>query len=97
MSTKPTRLYRFVVNRPGPATEPLIAFLDANIVLEGRPLDELPWEEIASEGTIRVMIVPKAMEEIDAKKRDGRLGLHARSFNRLIAPSVIEGRPVVLR
>lgn len=97
LSTKETDLYRFIMNRPDSVPEPLIAFLDANIVLEGRPMDELPWEEVASQGTIRVMIVPKAMEEIDAKKRDGRLGLHARSFNRLIAPSVIEGRPVVLR
>jgi hypothetical protein len=75
----------------------LIAFLDANIVLEGKPVAELPWSEVAAEGTIRVLIVPKAMEEIDAKKRDGRLGPIARAFNRLIAPAVIEGRPVVLR
>lgn len=43
------------------------------------------------------MIVPKAMEEIDAKKRDGRLGPHARAFNRLIGPSVLNGSPIVLR
>lgn len=75
----------------------LIAFLDANIVLEGKPVAELPWEDLATEGVVRVLIVPKAMEEIDAKKRDGRLGPHARAFNRLIAPSVIQGVPVILR
>lgn len=75
----------------------LIAFLDANIVLEGKPVAELPWEEVATDGLIKVLIVPKAMEEIDAKKRDGRLAPHARAFNRLIAPSVITGRPIVLR
>lgn len=78
-------------------TDELIAFLDANIVLEGRPVADLPWEDIAPAGLIRVLIVPKAMEEIDAKKRDGRLGLHARAFNRLIAPSVIDGKPIILR
>ncbi|WP_215764687.1 hypothetical protein [Gluconobacter sp. P1D12_c] len=79
------------------STDELIAFLDANIVLEGKPVTELPWTEIATAGLIRALIVPKAMEEIDAKKRDGRLGPHARAFNRLIAPSVINGEPIVLR
>lgn len=79
------------------STDELIAFLDANIVLEGKPVAELPWTEISTAGLIRALIVPKAMEEIDAKKRDGRLGQHARAFNRLIAPSVINGAPVVLR
>jgi hypothetical protein len=78
-------------------TEELIAFLDANIVLEGKAVADLPWEEIATDGLIRVLIVPKAMEEIDAKKRDGRLGPHARAFNRLIAASVIEGKAIILR
>lgn len=78
-------------------TEPLIAFLDANIVLEGKSLVELPWEEIEATGAIQVLIVPRVMEEIDNKKRDGRLGPHARAFNRLIGESVIQGSPVVLR
>lgn len=76
---------------------PIIAFLDANIVLEGKPVADLPWTEVATGGTISVLIVPKAMEEIDAKKRDGRLGPPARAFNRLIAASVISGVPVVIR
>lgn len=79
------------------STDELVAFLDANIVLEGKPVAELPWTQIATAGLIRVLIVPKAMEEIDAKKRDGRLGLHARAFNRLIAPSVVNGGSIVLR
>jgi len=73
------------------------AFIDSNIVLEGKTLSELPWNQIIDDGLIRVLIVPKAMEEIDAKKRDGRLGSYARSFNRLIAPHVVTGKPVVLR
>jgi hypothetical protein len=82
---------------PPKSTDELIAFLDANIVLEGEPVTKLPWAEIATTGLIRVLIVPKAMEEIDAKKRDGRLGRYARAFNRLIAPSVISGEPIVIR
>lgn len=82
---------------PPESDDELVAFLDANIVLEGKPVSELPWKEITTAGLIRALIVPKAMEEIDAKKRDGRLGPHARAFNRLIAPSVINGRPIVLR
>ncbi len=82
---------------PPESTDEVIAFLDANIVLEGKPVAQLPWTEIATAGLIRALIVPKAMEEIDAKKRDGRLGPHARAFNRLIAPSVINGEPIVLR
>jgi hypothetical protein len=81
---------------PNPSPD-LIAFLDANIVLEGKPLADLPWTDLATEGLIRVLIVPQAMEEIDAKKRDGRLAVHARAFNRLIAPAVISGAPVILR
>jgi hypothetical protein len=75
----------------------LIAFLDANIVLEGKPVADLPWEDVATDGLLRVLILPKAMEEIDAKKRDGRLGPHARAFNRLISRSVTSGEPVILR
>jgi hypothetical protein len=75
----------------------LIAFLDANIVLEGKSIQDLPWEEVTKEGLIRALIVPKAMEEIDSKKRDGRLGPHARAFNRLIANSVIDGKAIIVR
>jgi len=75
----------------------LSAFLDANIILEGRPLHELPWGDIKVDGTILALIVPKAMEEIDAKKRDGRLGQIARAFNQLISSAVISGKPTVIR
>jgi hypothetical protein len=80
-----------------PPSETLVVFLDANIVLEGKSLSDLPWAEVIADGSILALIVPKAMEEIDAKKRDGRLGPIARAFNRLIAPSVIQGKPVVIR
>ncbi|WP_141653152.1 hypothetical protein [Phenylobacterium immobile] len=73
------------------------AFLDANVVLEGRDLHELPWAELHADGPILALITPKAMDEIDAKKRDGRLGKHARTFNRLIASSISSGLTIVVR
>jgi len=75
----------------------IIAFLDANIILEGKAPADLPWDEILNDGTIHALVVPQVMTEIDSKKRDGRLGPHARAFNRLIAPVLESGQPVVLR
>lgn len=75
---------------PPESTDELVAFLDANIVLEGKPVAELPWTEIATAGLIRVLIVPKVMDEIDAKKRDGRLFPHAMAFN-LVSEKPAEG------
>jgi PIN domain len=89
--------YPWVMNIDGDLAQNIVVFLDSNIVLEGRPIVDLPWEEVIAHGTIQVLIVPKVMEEIDAKKRDGRLGSHARAFNRLIAQSVIDGAAIVLR
>ncbi|ATC25970.1 hypothetical protein [Caulobacter vibrioides] len=75
----------------------LKAFLDANIILECRPLAELPWDEIVNEGPIIALITPTGMKEIDAKKQDGRIGKRAREFNRLIAPVAAGGPPIVIR
>ena len=72
-------------------------FLDANIVLEGKPFAELPWSEIHSEGPILVLFLPQVLREIDDKKRDARLGMIARNFSRIISPATILGsRPVTL-
>jgi hypothetical protein len=76
---------------------PVKAFLDANIILECRPLPELPWSEIDAEGPIIALITPTAMKEVDSKKQDGRIGKRAREFNRLIAPVAAGGRPIVIR
>lgn len=56
------------------STDELIAFLDANIVLEGKPVTELPWTEIATTGLIRALIVPKAMEEMTPRSATGVWG-----------------------
>lgn len=72
-------------------------FLDANVVLEGKPLAELPWQDIDPEGPILALLTPQVLSEVDSKKRDGRLGKIARSFNQLIAPVALGGTPVLLR
>lgn len=71
-------------------------FIDANVVLEGKPLAELPWASIHAEGPILVLLLPQVLKEIDSKKRDGRLGTLARTFNRLIAPAAESGQPITI-
>lgn len=73
------------------------AFLDANIILEGRPLADLPWREIDADGPIIALMTPTAMNEVDSKKQDGRLGKRAREFNRLIGSVAAGGPPIVIR
>lgn len=73
------------------------AFLDSNIILEGLPLNDLPWEEIDLEGPIIALIAPSVMKEVDSKKFDGRIGKKAREFNRFISPVAAGGEPLVLR
>lgn len=73
------------------------AFLDANIILECRPLAELPWQEVEADGPILALMTPSAIKEIDSKKQDGRIGKRAREFNRLIAPVAAGGPPIVIR
>lgn len=72
-------------------------FLDTNVILQCRPLSELPWGELVTEGTILALVSRTAMKEIDGKKRDGRLGKIARHFNKLVAPLAIGGGPLVIR
>jgi hypothetical protein len=73
------------------------AFLDANIILEGRMLGDLPWNEIDADGPIIALMTPTAMKEVDSKKQDGRIGKRARAFNRLIGPVAAGGPPIVIR
>lgn len=73
-----------------------VAFIDANIVLEGLSLDQLPWSEIHPKGPILVLILPKVMKEIDDKKNNARLNDFARRFNALVAPLAVGERPTVV-
>lgn len=70
-----------------------IIFIDSMVVLEGRPLEEQPWTEIDANGSILLLFVPQVCKEIDKRKRDGRLGKHARAFNRLMTSAAESGSP----
>lgn len=76
---------------------PIKAFLDANIALQGRALAELPWEDVDREGPILALLTPQAIQEIDSKKRDGRLGPHARAFSQLLGSVAVSGVPLLVR
>lgn len=76
---------------------PIKAFLDANIALQGRALAELPWEDVDSQGPILALLTPQAVQEIDSKKRDGRLGPHARAFSQILGPIAVSGVPLLVR
>lgn len=60
-----------------------VLVIDTQVVLETKPLDQLPWGEFG-QGPILLLVCRQAQSEIDAKKNDGRLGARARSFNKLL-------------
>ncbi len=60
-----------------------VLVIDTQVVLETKPLDQLPWGELG-QGPILLLVCRQAQSEIDAKKNDGRLGTRARSFNKLL-------------
>lgn len=69
--------------------------LDTQMVFEARPLEQLPWQSITS-GPVLLLILPQVSSEVDARKRDGRLGQRARNLNRQIEPSIETGEPVTI-
>ncbi len=78
------------------ADYPTKVFIDSNIILEALPLKDLPWFEIDPNGPILIILTPTLLSEVDSKKRDGRLGVRAREFNRLVAPIATSGLPINL-
>lgn len=73
---------------------PTKIFLDSNVILECLPLINLPWYEIDPIGPILILVTPTVLREVDSKKGDGRVGLRAREFSRLIAPIAEHGMPI---
>ncbi|WNO54116.1 hypothetical protein [Stakelama saccharophila] len=69
--------------------------LDTQMIFEARPLTQLDWSMI-SNGPILLLVVPQASAEVDARKRDGRLGQRARDLNRLLEPSIESGGTAML-
>ena len=60
-----------------------VFIIDTQVVLETKPLAQLPWGEFG-QGPVLLLVCRQAQSEIDAKKNDGRLGTRARSFNKLL-------------
>lgn len=69
--------------------------LDTQMVFEACPLDQLDWSS-HSAGPILLVILPQVSAEVDAKKRDGRLGKRARDLNRLLESSIDFGSPTTV-
>jgi hypothetical protein len=59
-----------------------VLLIDTQVVLETKPLDQLPWDEFG-QGPVLLLVCRQTQSEIDSKKNDGRLGTRARSFNKL--------------
>lgn len=70
-----------------------IVFIDSMVALEGKPLDQMPWDKLDPTGPILVLVVSQVNSEIDKRKRDGRLAKRARAFNRLISPAAETAAP----
>ena len=60
-----------------------VILIDTQVVLETKPLDQLPWSEMG-EGPLLLLVCRQVQTEIDAKKSDGRLGRRSRNFNKLL-------------
>jgi len=69
--------------------------LDTQMIFEARPLAQLDWSSLSA-GPILLLILPQVSVEVDARKRDGRLGMRARDLNRLIEPSIDTGGAVIV-
>jgi len=73
-----------------------VLLIDTQVVLETKPLDQLPWSELGQE-PILLLVSGQVQKEIDGKKGDGRLGERSRAFNRLLDAFLDTGRPAVIR
>ncbi len=90
---------KLVVSAPGQFDHgeyDAMLFVDSMIPLEGRPLPELPCDELNLGSRILLLVVPQVLQEVDKRKRDGRLGKRAREFRRLVEPVALSGKPIRL-
>lgn len=60
-----------------------VVVIDTQVVLEAKPLGQLPWGDLFQGATL-LLVCRQVQSEIDAKKNDGRLGRRAREFNKLL-------------
>ena len=61
------------------ADEVAVLFLDTNILLHFRPLQEIDWRSVAGLKTVRLVICLPVLDELDEKKHDRNMGKRARS------------------
>lgn len=52
-----------------------MTFLEDNVVLEGKLLDELAWEDIERHGPILILVTPWFLGKVINKKRSGWIAL----------------------
>lgn len=72
-----------------------ILLIDTQVILETKPLEQLPWTEFGEE-PILLLICRQVQSEIDAKKSDSRLGKRSREFNKFLDAFLETRTPVTL-
>ena len=84
-----------MTERLGTSAYDRVFALDTQMVFEARPLEQLDWQSL-SPGPILLLVLPQVSAEVDARKRDGRLGQRARALNRQLDPSIESGAPAMI-
>ncbi|PZT91728.1 MAG: hypothetical protein DI637_01665 [Citromicrobium sp.] len=69
-----------------------VVLIDSQVVLEAKPLDQLPWGDLFM-GSILLLVARQVQTEIDRRKNDGRLGKRARAFNKLLDSYITSRTP----
>ena len=69
-----------------------VVLIDSQVVLEAKPLEQLPWGDLF-QGSILLLVVRQVQTEIDRKKNDGRLAKRARAFNKLLDGFILNRVP----
>lgn len=72
-----------------------VVAIDTQVVLETKPLNQLPWSEVFP-GRVLLLVCRQVQWEIDARKQDGRHSKRARSFNALLDGFIETRAPVPL-
>lgn len=69
-----------------------VVLIDSQVVLEAKPLEQLPWSDLFP-GSVLLLVARQVQSEIDRKKNDGRLGKRARAFNKLLDGFIVDRVP----
>lgn len=69
-----------------------VVLIDSQVVLEAKPLDQLPWGDLFT-GSVLLLVARQVQTEIDRRKNDGRLGKRARAFNKMLDGYIVSRVP----